>query len=34
MSFADIVEAGDITGATLTFNANKGSTLTYSNEIL
>lgn len=34
MNYADVFEAGDITGATLTFTWNKGSTLTYSNEIL
>ena len=34
LSFADVIEAGDITGASLTFTSNKGSTTSYSNEIL
>ena len=34
MTYADVVEAGDITGASLTFEANKGSTLSYANEII
>lgn len=34
MSYADIVEQWDITWATLTFTANKWSTLVYSDEIL
>ena len=34
LSFVDVVEAGDITWATLTFEGNKGSTLTYVDEII
>lgn len=34
MSFVDIIEAGDITGAELTFDGNKWSTLTYYDEVL
>jgi hypothetical protein len=34
LSFTDVVEAGDITGATLTFTSNKGSVTEYSNRIL
>lgn len=34
MNFLDVVEAGDITGATLTFVWEKDSKLTYKNEIL
>lgn len=34
MNFADVVEQGDITGATLTFTADKGSNFIYTNEIL
>ena len=34
MNFLDVVEAGDITGATLTFIWEKDSKLTYKNEIL
>ena len=34
MNYADVVEAGDITGSELTFTANKGSNLIYENEIL
>ncbi len=34
MSFLDVVEAGDITGATLNFSGNKAATFTYYDEIL
>lgn len=34
MSYADIVEAWDITGSTLTFTANKGSELVYEDQIV
>jgi hypothetical protein len=34
ISYADVIEAGDITGATLTFTANKGSQFVYENEII
>jgi len=34
LSFADVVEQWDITWATLTFDANKWSVFTYTNEIL
>jgi len=34
MNFLDVVEAGDITGATLTFIWEKDSKLTYKNEII
>lgn len=34
MNFLDVVEAGDITGATLTFIGEKDSKLTYKNDII
>lgn len=34
LEFLDIVEAGDLTGTTFTFKANKGAKYTYTNEIL
>lgn len=34
MNFLDVVEAGDITGATLSFIGEKDSKLTYNNEII
>ena len=34
MNYADIVTAGDITGSSLSFIANKGSIVTYYNEII
>lgn len=34
LTFADVVEAGDITGATVTFTADKGSTVVFHDEIL
>ncbi len=34
ISYQDVIEAGDITGSTLTFESNKGATYTYENEIL
>lgn len=34
ITYQDVIEAGDITGSTLTFESNKGATYTYKNEIL
>jgi hypothetical protein len=34
MQFLDAVTAGDLTGASMVFRANEGSTLTYENEVL
>ncbi len=34
VTYQDVIEAGDITGSTLTFESNKGATYSYQNEIL
>lgn len=34
LGFTDVVENGDVIGADITFEANKGSTFTYSDQIL